>query len=163
MLQKILWESLLRRVGLEQQQETTEQRDVDAGDDPRPCGKSWICAAADDSLWSWKKPFWDSRSPWISNGENEMKDGKCRVRSFSMGWDALRDRSCLTESTEAPASVGIPGKNPAPSRSCIPSISSQAVKTFLVSSPTMEHTELIPRKRDRKTARGNTGTAQAGW
>lgn len=49
--------ALLRSAGLEQQQETSEQQDVGAGDDPRPCGKSWICAVADDSPQSWKQPF----------------------------------------------------------------------------------------------------------
>lgn len=50
--------------------------------------------------------------------------------SFSMGWDALRDPSCLAESMEVPARAGIPEKNPALSHSCMPSISNQAVKTF---------------------------------
>lgn len=68
---------------------------------------------------------------------------------FSVGWDAPRGPSCLAESMEALASVGIPEENPALSRSCIPFISSQAVQTFLVSGPTVE---LIPRKRDGKTA-----------
>lgn len=74
--------------------------------------------------------------------------------SFSMGWDAPRDPSCLTESAEAPASAGILEKSPALSHSCVPSISNQAVKAFPVSGPTAQHTELIPRKRDGKRWRG---------
>lgn len=68
--------------------------------------------------------------------------------SFSMGWDAPRDPSHLTDSMEALASAGILEKSLALSHSCVPSISNQAGKAFLVSGPTTEHKELIPGKRE---------------
>lgn len=93
--------------------------------------------------------------------------------SFSRGWDALGDPSCLAESTEALASVGIPEKNPALCLSCIPSVC-PAARRSQPNIPGVQprngahgtHPEVSlpgsPEEKRRENSAGNAGTARAG-